>query len=541
MRGTWLKYETLIKGKLLPRATGNELDLHFWQDQLFATFLTCCLPVSLIALIPCLIMSLHLQMFAIAAVDLLAFLLLIAIAFANKLSLRIKKMGVVFVFYLLAIFLINALGFLGPGVFYLFFITVLIALILPTRYAYVSIGINTASLGVFALIIKFGLFNSALSTQYTPGEWIAFGSNLVFASIVIVALIHKIFEKLQTTIVNKTQLKMRYKSIFDGSPLPMWIFDTETLAFLDVNEAAIKHYGYTREEFLGMTIRDIRSGGSVEALERLVNINKASGKYYEGTSQHRKKSGERIYVKVASNPLQFDNKAARLVLVTDMTEQVEYQLEIFNINREVKESESYLRAVFDNSVAGFVLLDDKCIIKLFNPRTYDLIRFNKDQQMFETGRSIFDFIERPKLAYFKGAVAKVLQGEVIEYDRMYTDTAGENTWVHYILTPVYQEQQIVGVCITGRDITEHKQYLQAVETQNKTLREIAWMQSHLVRAPLARILGLLPLIEIAQDDAEQEEIHKFLLLAANELDDIILKISEKSYEIIDKYPAPVNG
>ena len=49
-----------------------------------------------------------------------------------------------------------------------------------------------------------------------------------------------------------------YSLLFDGNPLPMWAFDPETLAFLDVNEAAVRHYGYSREEFLSMTILDIR-------------------------------------------------------------------------------------------------------------------------------------------------------------------------------------------------------------------------------------------------------------------------------------------
>src|SRR5450755_145323 len=49
-----------------------------------------------------------------------------------------------------------------------------------------------------------------------------------------------------------------YRRLFEGHPQPMWVFDLETLGFLDVNAAAVRHYGYSRPEFLGMTIRDIR-------------------------------------------------------------------------------------------------------------------------------------------------------------------------------------------------------------------------------------------------------------------------------------------
>src|SRR5205823_9462452 len=58
----------------------------------------------------------------------------------------------------------------------------------------------------------------------------------------------------------------RYQMLFESSPLPMWVYDAETLEFLNVNDAAIRHYGYTREEFLSMTIREIRPPEDVAAM-----------------------------------------------------------------------------------------------------------------------------------------------------------------------------------------------------------------------------------------------------------------------------------
>ena len=59
-----------------------------------------------------------------------------------------------------------------------------------------------------------------------------------------------------------------YKLLFDKSPQPMWVFDRASLAFLAVNEAAIEHYGYSREEFLSMTIKDIRGEADVRVAKR---------------------------------------------------------------------------------------------------------------------------------------------------------------------------------------------------------------------------------------------------------------------------------
>ncbi len=537
MKKLWLRYAATIEIKLAAEIDQQTRGVYFWQDQLFITFLVFCLPVSLIALLPCVFIAITSNFFAVAVVDLTVFMLLSGIIFMPKITLAQKKVAVICVFYFLAIFLINSLGFMGPGVFYLFFLTILISLILPVKYGYWSVGVNTVLLITFALLIKYSPANTALSKVYNAGAWIAFSSNLIFASIVLVALIHRVFEKLQTTLSKTGDLKQRYKSIFDKSPLPMWIFDTDTLAFLDVNEAAIKHYGYTRNEFMSMTIKDIRPEKWVSSVQQVVDSNKKSGIYYEGTAQHIKKDGNYIYVKIESNLLQLNDKKVRLVLATDITEQVAHQVEVFETNKKVKESEANLRAVFDSTVDGFVLLDPKFKIKLFNSRASEFIRLNGRKQEFRVGQSIFDFVEMTRVTYFRELTCKVSGGEMVDYDRRHRGVNGEVTWVRYTLTPVYDGATVKGICISGRDITVRKLYLKTVEEQNKTFREISWMQSHLVRAPLARIMGLIPLLNASADKKDQAEIINYIALSTTELDEVVRKISKKSNDIITKYPA----
>lgn len=95
--------------------------------------------------------------------------------------------------------------------------------------------------------LHFQLIDSALTKEYHTGQWIAFSSNLVFVSIVLVVLIQKIFDGLQATIADKDQLQENYKRIFEKSPMPMWLFDTNSLHFLDVNDAAVAHYGFSKQ------------------------------------------------------------------------------------------------------------------------------------------------------------------------------------------------------------------------------------------------------------------------------------------------------
>nr|WP_294946983.1 response regulator [uncultured Mucilaginibacter sp.] len=76
--------------------------------------------------------------------------------------------------------------------------------------------------------------------------------------------------------------------------------------------------------------------------------------------------------------------------------------------------------------------------------------------------------------------------------------------------------------------TALQEYIKAIENQNDRLKEISWIQSHIVRAPLARIMGLIPLITDTADADERATMLKFLLLSANELDEVIRSITDKT-------------
>ncbi|MBI3472410.1 MAG: PAS domain-containing protein, partial [Candidatus Solibacter usitatus] len=103
----------------------------------------------------------------------------------------------------------------------------------------------------------------------------------------------------------------RYRLLFERNPQPQWIYDPETLRFLAVNEAAIGHYGYSREEFLGMTLRGIRPPEEAAALMQDI--------LSSGTFRHRKKDGTLIDVEIASCEIQWEGLLSRLVLVNDVT------------------------------------------------------------------------------------------------------------------------------------------------------------------------------------------------------------------------------
>ena len=116
----------------------------------------------------------------------------------------------------------------------------------------------------------------------------------------------------------------QYRLIFDGSPTPMWVTDVETLDFLEVNEAAIQHYGYSREEFLGMNSLAIRASGDTERyrkyVDEVIKTDLGAGTGRAGLWRHRKKGGEMIDVEVTWSKITFGSRPALLIMAHDVTE-----------------------------------------------------------------------------------------------------------------------------------------------------------------------------------------------------------------------------
>ncbi|MHB1179446.1 MAG: PAS domain S-box protein [Daejeonella sp.] len=206
---------------------------------------------------------------------------------------------------------------------------------------------------------------------------------------------------------SKASLKLkesekRYSDLFHLSPQPMWIFDVDSYQFLDVNDAAVKNYGYTKDEFLNMTIKDIRPEEDIPIVEEAVNFYKELDKRpANAVYRHKRKNGDIIHVDIQSNIFYFNNRKARLILANDITERI--------------------------------------------------------------------------------------------------------------------------------------QYIQAVEDQNKKLQDIAWTQSHVVRAPLARMMGIINILtETKLEYTECKEWLEHLVRSGNELDHIIRDIVKKTEDISPK-------
>jgi PAS domain S-box-containing protein len=152
-------------------------------------------------------------------------------------------------------------------------------------------------------------------------------------------LTDKLFEKvsqLEATNVSLRASEAQYRSLFEASPLPGWIIDPESFAFLAVNNAAVQHYGYSGEEFLGMTTLDLHAPGEAARFILAVTAGRNEVVTRTGPWTHRLKDGTLIEAATFSQLINFGSRPARLILAEDVTERHRNE-------KKLRESEQQLR------------------------------------------------------------------------------------------------------------------------------------------------------------------------------------------------------
>lgn len=148
----------------------------------------------------------------------------------------------------------------------------------------------------------------------------------------------------------------RYRLLFESTPQPIWVYDEETLAFLAVNEAAIRTYGYRREEFLSMTIEAIRSTEETPAL-LIKTPTGIDEPLISSPWCHRRKDNSKIYVEMTSHPLAFKGRKARLVIANDVSERKLLDEKQLSLHASLQQSAMEWRQTF-NAIDFPVLIVD---------------------------------------------------------------------------------------------------------------------------------------------------------------------------------------
>ena len=138
----------------------------------------------------------------------------------------------------------------------------------------------------------------------------------------------------------------QYRQLFDSNPQPMWVYDVQTLAFLAVNPAAVAQYGHSRDEFLAMTLADIRTPEeAVRMRDHLARQQRAPRE--TGRWTHQRKDGRAIVVEIVSDSLDYGQRPARLVLATDVTERDQAEVERARLQQELEGYRDHLEELVE--------------------------------------------------------------------------------------------------------------------------------------------------------------------------------------------------
>jgi len=138
--------------------------------------------------------------------------------------------------------------------------------------------------------------------------------------------------------------EQKYKLLFEGSPLPMWMFSKIDYSIIDVNEAAVLHYGYFRDEFLQMNVRDLRPSEDIDQFIEKVSIPALEGSN-QGIWRHKTKDGTLINVEIIAHDIVYQGNLIRLAVANDVTEKILAEEKLKHSYEEIRELASHLEDI----------------------------------------------------------------------------------------------------------------------------------------------------------------------------------------------------
>lgn len=320
----------------------------------------------------------------------------------------------------------------------------------------------------------------------------------------------------------------RNRLIFQNIPIPAWVYDLETLAFLGVNDAAVETYGYGREEFLAMTIKDIRPPEEVPVLLETISRTDDSA-HGDGLWRHSTRDGKLIEVQITSHPLAFGGRPAELVLAQDVTQRN-------RIEAALRASEERFRTLATTANDAIVSADSGGRVTYLNSAAERLFGFVTAEAIGEPltilmPKRFHDAHEAGLERYNRTGEARVV-GNTIELVGRRKDGSEFPMELSLAAWSLGSENAFTGII---RDISDRKQaeetvrrYADQLEAANSELDAFAYSVSHDLRAPLRSIQGfgqaLLEDCEDRLDDSGREHLQRIRKAAermATLIDDLL--------------------
>lgn len=257
-------------------------------------------------------------------------------------------------------------------------------------------------------------------------------------------LLTNTYRREQQANARQSEIAAKYELLFHQNPLPMWVYDIDTLGFLAVNEAANSAYGYSQEEFLSMTLQDIRP---VEDVNRLLNDVEQTWPplNFAGEWRHKHKDGTVFPVEIISYAMAYDGRNARLVVAQDITKR-----------REIESRMQLLSASLEAAANAIVLTDVNGNLEWVNTAFSELTGYSREEALGKNPRELVKSGKQSQ-EFYEELWDTILSGRVWRGELINRRKDGSLYIEEESITPVRNQNGEIGHFIAVKqDISERK-------------------------------------------------------------------------------------
>ena len=264
--------------------------------------------------------------------------------------------------------------------------------------------------------------------------------------------------------VSLIESERKYKEIFHFNPVPMWVFDPETFRFLDVNDAAIAHYGYSRHEFLCMSILDIRIRKDIKDIRKSAKDLSIFSNHYRGISEHRKKNGEAIFVDIQGSIIDFSGKKGELILAIDITEKLQSE-------KALQISEQRFKAMVQEGADLITVIDKDGFFKYISPNHKTILGYETEDLL---GKNVFKFTYKDDIERILQIIRSFdVQKNAFIFPYRFINANGNWIWLETTITNLLNDPAVEGIISNSRDITQRMTYEQTLRETNERYEAVA--------------------------------------------------------------------
>lgn len=249
----------------------------------------------------------------------------------------------------------------------------------------------------------------------------------------------------------------KYHNLFESSPLPMWVIDIESFLFLDVNTAGVNLLGYSREELLTMRIDSLWTDESREQNRKKVQHYKLDKTTVHAILQYRTKNGKVITADIISQPIEFDQREARLTQAKDITEKLETE-------RIIQLSEQRFRALVQEGADLIGILNANADFEYLSPNSHSIVGTPAE---FFIGKNALQFIhEEDQERVMKSFNLMGIQKQVTIEPFRFKGAGSQWHWMETFATNMMDDSSVGGIVVNSRNVTERIEHQRKLKESN---------------------------------------------------------------------------